>query len=115
MFLILPHAERMYDKCRQLTSLEHHIEEYNKSIREIGESHWQEIEKGYASIKNELTRDPTWGQKEWNFNMFAKEGHLHYHVWIQDTMIDILKYLKLKILLVVDDVPERHDRFFNHC
>ena len=47
----------------------------------------------------------------WNFDYLAKASHLHYHVWTQDEMIELLRYLNLKIIYAAEKIPERQDSF----
>jgi SAM-dependent methyltransferase len=114
LFLILPHADRVIpDKDRMKTTLAHHIEEYKNKVREDDQSHWEEIKKASLKYKDKLNENAVWvaAGEPWDFSHLAKTSHLHYHVWTQNEMLEILKYLKLKILYVSEDVPERHDSF----
>jgi hypothetical protein len=47
----------------------------------------------------------------WDFESRVEHDVIHYHVWTQNEVIDVLKYIGLKILYVVDILPERDDSF----
>jgi hypothetical protein len=41
----------------------------------------------------------------------AENGHMHYHVWIQNETVEILKFLGLNVLVVLEQLLEREDSF----
>ncbi len=47
----------------------------------------------------------------WDFPWIVRNGHLHYHVWTEIEMAGILEHLGGKVLLSVDEMPDRPDSF----
>lgn len=115
LFLVLPHAERTFDRHRQLTTLEHHIRDFETVTGEHDDSHFTEMKEGWLKcedieeLRKQYERD--WGAPIWDFDFRMKHNVLHYHVWTQDETVDVIKYIRLKILYVVDVVAERNDSF----
>ena len=115
IFLVLPHGDRTFDRHRAKTTLQHHISDYAVPIKEPDYSHVDEMREGWSKNdgSEELERkyEREWGAPVWDFEFRIKNSVLHYHVWTQNEMIDILQYVGLKILYVVDALPERDDSF----
>ena len=112
LFIILPHGERTFDKGRTLTNLAHHIEDYQNKVDESDSSHWKEFEHFSIPQYNHIWQEEARrNDGSWDFEWIAKKGHLHYHVWTQNEMIDILKHIGCRILVVMDKLYERADSF----
>jgi len=115
MFLVLPHGDRIFDKHRAKTDLEHHIRDFQTLTDKHDYSHVDEIKEGWSKnedfeeLKKQFERD--WGFQMWDFESRVEHDVIHYHVWTQNEVIDVLKYIGLKILYVVDILPERDDSF----
>lgn len=115
LFLILPHADRTFDKYRARTTLEHHIRDYETLSDKPDYSHNEEIKEGWSKNpdfelqKNKYEQD--WGAKVWDFEFRIRNGVMHYHVWTQDEIIKVLQYAGMEILYVAERLPERDDSF----
>lgn len=112
LFLVLPHGERTFDKGRQLTSLEHHIEDWRREVGKEDSTHWEEFAEhsipGYPHAWIDKARKQ---DGSWDFEWIVENGHLHYHVWTQNEIIDVLKYLGCFILVCLEELIERTDSF----
>lgn len=116
LFLVLPHAERTFDRCRQLTSLEHHIRDHEQRADEADRSHFDEMKAGWlanaagdTSGEEQYRRE--WGADPWDWDFRIAHGVLHYHVWTQNEIVRLLQYLGLAIVYVEEHVRERPDSF----
>ena len=114
LFLILPHAERTFDKGRKLTDLQHHIIDYkNKAdiydknpLDEWGKISLPNAKPNWLTNKNTLNKDGSL-----NFKWMAEDGKIHYHAWTQDEIAKLGQYLNLKVLFSSDYLPTREDSF----
>jgi predicted SAM-dependent methyltransferase len=119
LFLLLPHADRMFDKHRSKTTLEHHILDHQNITSEPDHSHDQEIKEGWSKLwtteeekqKAFAEYKAQWGADVWDFDFRIKNGVIHFHVWTQDEIVKLLTYMGLKILWTTEFVPERNDTF----
>lgn len=114
LFLVLPHGDRTFDRHREKTTLQHHIDDYDNLTDEYDFSHNEEIKRGWS--KNEdfdggKSYKEKWGADVWDFDFRLQNGVIHFHVWTQDEIVELLKYLGIKILAVAEVVPERVDSF----
>lgn len=112
MFLILPHGERTFDRGRQFTTLEHHLEDQLKGVDERDPTHWREFaEYSIPQYNHGWINQARKEDGSWDFEWVAANGHLHYHVWTQDEIIDVLKHLGCRILVCLEELIERADSF----
>jgi SAM-dependent methyltransferase len=115
LFLLLPHGDRTFDKFREKTTLEHHLNDYKNLTEEFDNSHNDEIKSGWSKNINfeqdVINYQNEWGADIWDFEFRHKNGVIHYHVWTQDEIIKLLQYLGLKILYVSEIAEERPDTF----
>lgn len=115
MFLVLPHYERTFDKHRAVTSLQHHIDDYANLGDTEDKSHFAEIYAGWSQIEvsdEDLARfEAEWKIGQWDWAGRVRNGLIHYHVWTQNEMVDLFRYVGLSIDYVSDIVPERPDSF----
>jgi SAM-dependent methyltransferase len=117
LFLVLPHGDRTFDRYRAKTTLEHHIHD----LKSLGEaksdpSHFEEMKKGWLMNPDPFDEqkklyEKEWGAPIWDFEFRIRNDVLHYHVWTQSEMVDILRYLGFEILYVADYFKERPDSF----
>src|SRR5207244_1212236 len=63
----------------------------------------------FEALREQFERK--WGFAMWDWGSRMQQGVIHFHVWTQGEMIDLLKHVGLTILYVVDYVPERPERF----
>jgi SAM-dependent methyltransferase len=106
IFLFLPHRDRTNDKFRQLTTLEHLIDDYNKDVPYNDSTHFEDwwsnvVERGlmpdhYRHIpKDEL----------------INSASIHHHVWTEKEIIELCEHLGLKIAYADSKVHDRRDSF----
>lgn len=110
--LRLPHRDRMFDHDRPLTSLEHHIADLQADIGHDDRTHMEEF------IRLVVERVPMFWAKEarrpdgsYDADYILEHGHIHHHVWTQNEIIGVLRYLDLRILFVIDQTLDRADSF----
>ena len=111
---VLPHIDRTFDKGRSRTTLKHLINDYELNADFTDETHWSEFaEISIVQAKPAWLNENDAYDEEGNLNLkwMAETGKIHYHAWDQDTFIEVLKYLGLKILLVLDCCSWREDSF----
>jgi len=114
LILILPHFERTFDNGREITSLEHHISDYENKVDIYDKDPLDEWEN--ISLIN---ANPKWLQDDnakkndgsLNFKWMAENGLIHYHVWTQNEIADLGRFLNMKIEFCSDYFPTRHDSF----
>lgn len=112
LFLILPHGGRTFDRGRTLTQLEHHIEDYGNKVIASDTSHHDKFEKFFIrQLDHHWLSEAKKEDGDYDFEYIVKNGHMHYHVWTQNEMIDILEYIGVEILMVIDELPGRKDSF----
>jgi SAM-dependent methyltransferase len=117
LFLVLPHGDRTLDRYRAKTTLEHHIHD----LERLGEaksdpSHFEEMKNGWLMNPDPFEEqkklyEKEWGAPVWDFDFRVENDVLHYHVWTQSEMVDIIRYLGFDILYVADYLKERPDSF----
>lgn len=111
LVLRLPHRDCTFDRDRPVTTLAHHIEDYEKQVDYSDETHREEfltLSMPHHHSWKEHARNP---DGTWDIDYIVREGKLHYHVWRQTDMVDILRHLGLSIRFVMDDIPDRVDSF----
>lgn len=112
LFLILPHGQRTFDRGRTLTRLEHHVDDYNKMVAENDKTHVDEFFKFSATQSKHVWLDDARNPDgSYDPDYVIDHGYMHFHVWTQNEMIEVLKYLKLEVLVVIDELPDRKDSF----
>lgn len=117
LFLVLPHGDRTIDRYRAKTTLDHHIHDFDRLGEEKSDpSHFEEMKKGWLMNSEtfeaeQRSYEKEWGAQVWDFKFRVQNDVLHYHVWTQSEMVDIIRYLGFKILYVIDYFGERPDSF----
>lgn len=116
LVLRLPHKERTFDRLRPLTPLSHHVEDYERQVGYDDQSHMEEF------IEQVLRRfDMHWLSEASNADgsidpkYILRHGHIHHHVWTQNEIIDLARFLKLEVLFVMDRILDREDSFLAVC
>ena len=111
--LVLPHAERSIDRYRALTTLDHHIADYRTLTDAFDRSHCEEMKAGWLQLEDldEKKFEQEWGFPCWDWDQRFQNGVLHFHVWTQNEMLDVLRYIGLDILFLSDTVPDQPDSF----
>jgi len=112
LVLRLPHRDRTFDRNRPLTTLEHHLADESQGVDRTDTTHWEEfatqaIENFPHSWKDEARE----ADGTWNMAYIVAHGHIHYHVWTQTEILDLLRHLHFRILFVIDETLDRADSF----
>lgn len=120
IFLILPHCERTFDKGRTISSLKSHIFDHESQVKKEdyleNEGKYYDVFEEFLQIATQWPRH-TWISSakntdgSWNKSKILDGGILHYHVWTQTEIIDLLKYVGCRIILVMNVMPGRQDSF----
>ncbi|MCC6142336.1 MAG: methyltransferase domain-containing protein [Candidatus Hydrogenedentes bacterium] len=112
LVLRLPHRDKTFDRTRPLTTLDHHIQDEQAAVDRRDETHWDEFAAhaidDYPHHWKEEARRP---DGSWDMAYIVTHGHIHYHVWTQTELIDLLRHLGFRILFVIDDTLDRADSF----
>lgn len=114
LFLVLPHADRTFDRMRAKTTLEHLIEDHQKGVTAPDRSHIEEMERGWKAQgrpEDDEEYRRRWGADPWDWDFRFANDVVHYHVWTQDEIVRLLQHLGLKILYANELVTEREDSF----
>lgn len=115
VFLILPHYARTFDKYRTITTLQHHICDYANLGDREDHSHFREIREGWSKVEDfEEQRarfEARWQMDTWDWAGRVKNGLIHYHVWTQNEVVDLLRYIGMSIEYVADVVPDMTNSF----
>lgn len=115
LFLILPHADRTFDRHREKTTLEHHLEDFATLQGREDRSHVAECEAGMRKLEDlaetEAMHRSAWGADFWDWEHRFANDAFHYHVWTQDEIVRLLQHLGFRILFVEEYVRERSDSF----
>ncbi len=115
LFLILPHGDRTFDRHRAKTTLAHHIEDLAKLTDEPDRSHIEEIELGWSANENfaleKREYERQWGAAMWDWDFRFANDVIHFHVWTQDEIVEVVRYLGMKLVYVAETMPDRPDSF----
>tara|TARA_B100002019_G_scaffold76478_1_gene66036 strand:- start:4910 stop:5659 length:750 start_codon:yes stop_codon:yes gene_type:complete len=114
LFLVLPHGDRTFDKGREKTSLDHHINDYNNNVDIYDVSPHDEWENISLKADNPKWLENPKARNEngtLNFKWMAEDGKIHYHVWTDKEFIKLAEYLNLKVLKSLEFHPNRYDSF----
>ncbi len=120
IFLILPHCERTFDKGRTISSLDSHIFDHEFQVKK--EDYLENKGKYYDIFEEFLQIATQWPRHSWISSAKNKDGSwnksrildgnfMHYHVWTQNEISELLKYVGCSITLLMDVMPGRHDSF----
>lgn len=111
-FLVLPHGSRTFDRGRKLTGLKHHIEDYQHKVTDDDHTHRKDFgDFSIQQLDHQWLKDATHSDGSYDFEYIVSQGHMHFHIWTQNEMIDVLRYIGLEVLLVIDELPDRRDSF----
>ena len=115
MFLILPHAALTIDKHRAITSLQHHIDDYATLGGTVDHSHFSEMKEGWSKLENfdelRLEFEKEWKMDVWDWGGRLKHAVLHHHVWTQNEVVDLFRYVGSSIEYVANVIPEMPESF----
>jgi SAM-dependent methyltransferase len=116
IFLMLPHADRTFDRHRPKTTLEHHIADHDRVAGEPDHSHDAEAREGWEKLEDLpetiSAHHAVFGDGTmWNFEHRLQHDAMHYHVWTQDEIVRLLQHLGLQIVFATEHVFDRRDSF----
>lgn len=106
LFIFLPHKDRNNDREREVTSLQHLIEDFEKDVPYNDPTHWDDwynnvVGKGLmADHYKHLDKDE-----------LLNTASIHFHVWTEKEIVELFEYLGLRVLEVVERVHDRRDSF----
>jgi SAM-dependent methyltransferase len=112
LVLRLPHRDRTFDRKRALTPLSHHLEDFDKGVGFDDATHWQE----FLALAVDIF-DHAWKQEarrsdgSYDIEYIVRNGHIHYHVWTQNEIVDLLRHAGMEIRFVIDRTLDRADSF----
>jgi SAM-dependent methyltransferase len=112
--LILPHAFRTFDCGRVLTTMAHHIEDYEKAVGLDDPAPWEEFERVSIPAQPRYWLDYPEARLpdgRTNRRWVYENGCIHYHVWRTQEMIELLRYVNCRVLFSQDKMGQRHDSF----
>ena len=113
MFLLLPHYQRMFDRHRKITPLSHCVDNYQNPV-EPDYSHNDEMMEGwYGQERNEIEEkdfEKAYGFSPLNFEERVKHGVIHYHVWTQNEIVELMQFINMDIVFV-SEYCSRPDSF----
>ena len=78
---------------------------------------WDDFERHSLSVDHPWFGDPEAQMADgtWNRHWIAESGHIHYHVWTQHEMVDIVRALGFSVLVALDQLPDRQNSFVVVC
>lgn len=103
LLLIVPHKDGTFDHRRQVTVLEHLIEDFDRKVGEDDLSHLDEILE-----MHDLGRDPEAGDlnafSARSIKNFENRG-VHHHVFDTHLAVELINYIGLQIIVVEAFAP----------
>ena len=112
LILILPHGKKTFDKGRELHNLKHHLNDFQKKIDYADNTHLDEfINITLKNCKDKWINSAPRLNGKIDQNWLINEGLVHYHVWTEVEMSEILKYSGFNLLEVSNTIPGRDDSF----
>lgn len=106
LYLFLPHKERTNDMFREVTSLNHLIEDFNQDIAFDDETHFNDwksnvIDKGLMPEHyKHMTREE-----------LLDSASIHHHVWTEKEIKELVEHIGLEVAFVDKKVHDRRDTF----
>ena len=114
LVLILPHGETTFDQGRPLTTLEHHLKDYEDKVGTYDFTNWDDFEEhsikqyDHVWLQDAASRRPDGTiDRDW----VVEQGHMHYHVWTQTEIVRVLIHIDMKILYAVDRCEDPQNSF----
>lgn len=113
LFLAVPDREATFDKGRQLTSIDHILEDHASPSEERDFAHFEDFSLNVSCRVFNV-------RPEAEFKSFAKElwdknYSIHYHVWNFNTFTQLLRVLHEKFtawdMTTIDRMPTKTDEF----
>lgn len=106
LYCFLPHKERTNDSYRDITTLEHLIDDYKRSTPYDDGEHLDEwitnvVEKGLMPEH----------YKHMDKAELLASASIHHHVWTEAEIVELFEYLDLEIIFVDSKVYDRRDSF----
>ena len=116
LVLRLPHKERTFDRLRPRTPLSHHVEDYERNVGYDDQTHVSEfVERVLKQFEIDWLPEAKNADGSIDPAFLLRHGRVHHHVWTQNELIDVLRYLKLDVLFVMDRLLDRDDSFLVVC
>jgi hypothetical protein len=94
-----------------LTTMDHHIQDFERKI-DFDDTHWAEFEQISMRHYNHVwLSEAKRSDGSYDFDWIVAHGHIHYHVWRQHEMVQILAHARFQTLTVLDKLYKRPDSF----
>jgi SAM-dependent methyltransferase len=114
LILILPHKDRTFDCDRPVTTLQHHLDDYQKQVGYEDLTHLEEFERCALRKMRHWWFDEPGARKSdgtFDYQWMIAQGHVHYHVWTQNEIVDLVRHIGCEILVVEANAEDRPDSF----
>jgi SAM-dependent methyltransferase len=106
IFCFLPHKERTNDCHREVTSLQHLLEDFKRDVPANDDFHLSEWRR------NVVERGLMPAHYQHMNNQELLDSHsIHHHAWTEKEIVELFNHLGLKILFVDSRVHDRRDSF----
>lgn len=113
LFLAVPDKRATFDKDRQLTSIDHVLEDYRSPSEERDFAHFEDFALN-VSCRFFKVR-PEAESRSFAKELWDKKYSIHYHVWDFDAFTEFLRVLYEKFpawgMKAIDQMPTKTDEF----
>jgi SAM-dependent methyltransferase len=114
LVLVLPHGERTFDCGRPFSNLAHHLKDYEQKVDIYDFTDWEGFERfSVPQYDHRWLPDPRSRRADGSLDAswVVEQGHYHYHVWTQNEFVDVVRYLRLHVKVILEEVADRGDSF----
>lgn len=106
IYLFLPHHDRTNDSLRNITTLDHMLEDYKDNIDYNDESHFEDWWNNVV-LKGLMPAHYTHLSKK----ELLDTASIHHHTWTENEIASLLEHLGLEVLVKNNQVHDRRDSF----
>jgi len=105
LFISMPHPARTFDRDREITTLDHIKADHDNKVKSDEDHHWPEwkekvLDAGLAAHYQAFSKEET-----------LKNNLIHRHVFLPDTLAELLESLGFEVLEKIDPAKDRFDTF----
>lgn len=113
LFLVLPHGGRTWDRGRQISTLDRLREVHRLPNDPDAPLNWNDYERVSLTVPHLWMTEPEAKNADatWNRRWLVENSKIHYHVWTQNEMVEVLQGRGFEILAALEELPERLDSF----
>lgn len=111
--LILPHADRTWDRGRPMSDLAHLQTVHGRPHDPDAPINWDDYERFSLSVLHPWFDDPESRTPDgaWNRRWIDGQGFIHYHAWTHYEMVEVVQSMGMRVRAVLDELPDRNDSF----